>query len=108
VDPKKCRYDFHIRRGCLYAICNFSCISRAYKRQTPDSRIQAPVVWRLYAPEMHEKFPPFCRKEVHGTVRKHVSQYVVDAAALMTIDTNRPDIEAVHEVKALILESVIA
>ena len=44
----------------------------------------------------------------HGTVRKHVSQYVVDAAALMTIDTNRPDIEAVHEVKALILESVIA
>jgi hypothetical protein len=40
---------------------------------------------RLYAQEMSEKLPPFCRIDMNGT-----------------------DIQAVDEVKALILESVIA
>jgi len=71
---------------------------------------------RLYAREMHEKLPSFCRKAVHSTVRKHAAQYAVDAAQCgQTVHTtccsrddtmNRPDTEAVDEVKTLILKSV--
>ncbi len=59
---------------------------------------------------------------MHSTAHKHASQYVVDAgqrgravqyvvdaamrSTLMMMDTNGPDIQAVDEVKALILESV--
>ena len=35
---------------------------------------------RLYAREMDEKLPPFCRKKVRSTARKHAAQYAVDAA----------------------------
>ena len=42
-----------------------------------------------------------------GMTRTRVSRHLLDTA-LMMIDINGPDIQAVHEVKALILESVNA
>jgi hypothetical protein len=80
---------------------------------------------------MHEKLPPFCMKEVSQEVRttalKHAAQYVVDASRCgRTVHTtccshynlstccshddrhDQNDIEAVDEVKVLILEAVNA
>jgi len=82
---------------------------------------------RLNAREMDEKWPPFCRKEVHSTAHKHFAQCVVDGSrvtrscrtvrcgfstmrsTLMMSDMNGLIFSyAVDEVKALILESVNA